>query len=354
MSAMGYRLLLAAVVCVIGAVSLRAASLAPLSVCEDCDSCGDSVSACSDDSDVLCCAECCKACDGYCTGWYLQADAFILDRNNGSRNRALVLADNTGDTVLTTHDLDFDFQAGPRILIGRRTDIDQAWELSYFGSQSWSGSATATDANNLDIPGPLVAIANDFDNADRMRLTYDSELHNAEFNLVSDRVGWSLLAGFRYLNLDERFNINSLDSDGDVSDYTTRTSNNLFGGQLGARIQRRTSDRMSWEFVSKAGIFGNDAIQHLLLQDNDNTFEILHTTARRATVSFIGDVNLSGVYALNDVWSLRGGYYVMYAAGLALAPDQLDFSNDLTTGTRINTHGDLLLHGTNFGLEAHW
>lgn len=342
------RLLLAAAACLLGPASLRAAGPNFGDLCSSSANCADLPSDHLDADDMFSCPECDDV------RWYLQSEALILHRSNGSLDRAIVLADDTGDPILGTHDPDFNFQAGPRILLGRRTGADRGWELSYFGAHFWNAGAAAASPNNLDIPGPLVALANDFDNADQMRLTYASQLHNAELNLFRDHAGWSLLAGFRYLNLGERFNINSADSDGDVSDYTVRTSNHLFGGQLGARVQGRLGERIRWELVGKGGVFGNAAEQRLLLQDNDNTFDVLNTTARRGQASFVGDVSLSCAYELNNVWSLRGGYYVMYAAGLALAPDQLDFSFDLDTGTRIGTHGDLLLHGALVGLEARW
>lgn len=352
---MNVRLLLYALACLLGATSLPADDLTQISVCEALDACGCSASAELASNEVFCRPECDYACSACCTGWYAQVEAFLLHRNNGVIDRTIVQTDlPPGDPVLTTHDLGFSLQAGPRILIGRQTGVDRAWELSYFGTHFWDASAIATDINNLDIPDPLVAVANDFDNADQMLLTYASRLNNAEFNLVSERESWTLLAGFRFLSLAERFNINALDNDGDVSDYLARTSNNLFGAQLGARVQRCASQRVSWELVGKAGVFGNDASQRLLLQDNDNTFELLNTTARRGTVSFVGDLNFTGSYALNDVWSLRGGYFVMYVNGLALAPDQLDFTNDLDTGTRITTRGNLFVHGVNLGLEASW
>jgi hypothetical protein len=333
---------------------LGAESLVPSDASQPDDLAVAADSTCWDENPVQYCGPHMCACNNHCSCWYTAADAFILHRTNGSDDQVVVLEDNTGDTVLTTGDLEFDFEAGPRLLVGRRLGCGWAGELSYFGTHFWRASETATDTNNLDIPGPLVAVANDFDNADQMELTYGSELHNAEFNVVHQHGCWSLLAGFRYLNLDERFNINATDNDGDVSDYTTSTRNNLYGGQLGARTRRRTSCRMWWELETKAGVFGNDADQDFLVQDNNNTVVLFDTSASDSEVSFIGDLNVTGVYALSRAWSLRTGYFVMYATSLALAPDQLDFTNDANTGTRINTDGDLFLHGFNLGLEARW
>jgi hypothetical protein len=42
----------------------------------------------------------------------------------------------------------------------------------------------------------------------------------------------------------------------------------------------------------------------------------------------------------------------MWATDLALAPNQLDFTNTATSGTTLNRSGDILLHGFTAGLEC--
>jgi hypothetical protein len=56
----------------------------------------------------------------------VEADALALGRTSG-RNRPLVVTSDSGQTVLGTSDLDLGFQLGPRLLVGNRTGIDQAW-----------------------------------------------------------------------------------------------------------------------------------------------------------------------------------------------------------------------------------
>jgi hypothetical protein len=53
------------------------------------------------------------------------------------------------------------------------------------------------------------------------------------------------------------------------------------------------------------------------------------------------------------VWGLRTGYNLIWIEGLALAPDQLDFSN---TGddAELQDGGGVFLHGVNIGLEGRW
>ena len=261
-----------------------------------------------------------------------------------------MVADNTGATLLGTNDIGFNYQLGPRLLLGRASDLG-GWEASYFGTQFWNASAAVFSANNLDIPGPLVAVADDFDNADRMVATYNSELHNAEFNLVRNVATWQLLGGFRYFGLNERFNLHSNDSDGDVSDYTIRTTTSLYGGQIGAGALGQ-SGQWGWDATAKAGVFGGTLTQRQILRDNGNTFLLRNAGGRVVSAAGITDVNLAGRYQINEVWSLRGGYFVMYVVGAALAP-QPDFTFTATSGQHVG-RSDILFHGGFAGVEAWW
>jgi hypothetical protein len=40
--------------------------------------------------------------------------------------------------------------------------------------------------------------------------------------------------------------------------------------------------------------------------------------------------------------------------GLALAPDQLDFTDTLTSGTQLHSTGWIFIHGGVLGLQARW
>ena len=70
------------------------------------------------------------------------------------------------------------------------------------------------------------------------------------------------------------------------------------------------------------------------------------------SVGFVGDLNVSAVYRLNDVWGIRAGYSTVWITGLALAPDQFDFTDTDFAG--IAGGGGMFLSGANLGLEARW
>jgi len=164
-------------------------------------------------------------------------------------------------------------------------------------------------------------------------------------------------AGVRYLNIAERLNISAQRIVGggvEEGTYNTSTNNNLYGGQLGARL-RRTSGRFGWDATGFAGIFGNDAQQTQAVTDFPNFPLRPSVSSSKAGVSFVGGTNVSALYSLTNVWNLRAGYTVLWVEGLALAPNQLDF--DLAAaqgGSQIHNGGGMFLHGANVGLEARW
>jgi hypothetical protein len=286
-------------------------------------------------------------------GWYVQAESLFLRRNSGSALQPVVIDRNSDTTILATRDLRFDAEAGPRLTLGRWFDPCSAWELSYFGMHHWNSQATAVGDNNLSIPGDLGLALLDFNQADAMRLDYSAELHNAELNYLRSLDNMTLVAGFRYLRLTERFNIHAIDSDTGASDYNIQAANDLYGGQIGARVARG-SGRLGWEFTSKAGLFGNNAKQRTFLADFDNTRLERDSQTRGGQVAFVGELGLSGTYQLTRVLTVRGGYNLMWIAGVALAPDQLDFTDLPSSGTALDRGGGIFLHGANVGLEARW
>ena len=299
--------------------------------------------------------DCCTS--GGC--YYSQVDALFLTRDNRANQPAVIRVTdegnaNPGTTVLTAGSPTFNLQPGVRVLVGWQLDDCNALELLYFGIYNWSASATAAGNNNLAIPGDLGLASLDFFAADRMTLSYRSTLNNAEANYVGSLGGdLSLLGGFRYLSVNETFNIRSTDVDTGTSNYHVHTNNNLYGGQLGARWYQVRGD---WDLMAtgKAGIFGNDGSQSQTITDFPSGFFLRDSgNIRGGNVAFVGDINLSAAYYLNDVWTLRVGYNLLWIEGVALAQNQLDFTDTPSSGTTLRTAG-FFAHGVNVGLQAGW
>jgi hypothetical protein len=314
---------------------------------------------CSRDDEDSCCADCFfdRGCGSPAlSGYYLQTEALFLHRSttgpNGS-NQPLVINTITNATLLSTSQFDnARFQAGSRVLFGRRSIDGHGWEASYFGIDDWRSSARVTGNSDLAIPGDLGLSTVDFFNADTMRVSLATQLHNFEINYLRSFDTISLLSGFRYLNLTEQFQITPSDSATAGEQYRISARNNLFGAQIGARMGRQVG-RLSWSVTGKAGIFGNDAMQRQYVEDFP-AFILRNTQASSGQVAFVGDLNFSAGYRLNPLWSVRAGYNLIWINGVALAAQQVDFTNTATSGTNVAVNNGLFLHGVNVGLEGHW
>ena len=111
----------------------------------------------------------------------------------------------------------------------------------------------------------------------------------------------------------------------------------MLGPQVGFR-GRRQWNNWAVEGWAKAMLAGT-----LLSSNADPIFSSLAPTAI---------IRLSR--RLSDMWWLRLGYNMIWLSGVALAPNQWDFTDTATSGTTLVGGGGVFLHGANLGLEARW
>lgn len=309
--------------------------------------------------------------------WYFQADALMLFRSD---TRTIKFVEHgTGAAVrgqrpalVTTDDLDPNPAWGPRFTLGRYLCDTHNLELVYFGMHNWSSQAAFNGINgvgfsfnNIDVPFDA-NITSDFDGAQYISGDYASTIHNAEANLVTNN-RWDLnattgfpwyhyvdfLMGFRYFRLSEEFDLRSTDA-GQTSDYVIDTVNDLVGGQVGMVFGTYHSPRVSWNVSTKAGMFANFGRQTTLMRDDNNTvlFRDFETEGRE--IAFVGDTNFSLAYDIRPNMSVTAGYYLLYVGGVALAPEQLDFTTTPTSGSSINQNGGAFYHGPSIGLRINY
>lgn len=302
---------------------------------------------------------------------YALTDALFWGRDNQATNRPLVVSEGTGQPLVTARDLQFPFSEGVRAFYGQRAPDRGGWEIGYFGvyGQSATQVVAATPPDYLQLPGSLGP--NLTADGELATLKYNSVINSAEFNLFSTSYDWrpptaswltvDWLLGFRYVGVEEQALIATdgcRDSCGDGSfttvPYGVRTRNNLFGAQIGNR-SRWTWENWAFEGWAKAGLFGNaqKQIQDPLI-DYTGFAERPGVSDTAGQVSFVGDINTSVIYRLTEVWGIRAGYNLIWIDGLALAPNQFDFSTDTGAGSRLVSGGGIFMHGANLGLEARW
>jgi hypothetical protein len=142
----------------------------------------------------------------------------------------------------------------------------------------------------------------------------------------------------------------------DISgDLDIETWNRMFGFQGGgdARLQFR---RLSIAARGKAGLYANFAEQRSSIRVVDRTD--LFLTPNRvgefddASVGFVGEVGVETRYRLTPALTLTFAYDFMWVSGVALAPEQIEFTT--IQEPKVNDGGAILIQGLTTGFELAW
>jgi len=299
---------------------------------------------------------------------YALAEALFWQRDNQAANRPLAITVGDDATVIETNDLQFPVAAGVRTFYGQRSPEDGGWEVGYFGlyGQTATNVQGTIPPNYLQLPEPLGG--NLTEDGEFVTAKYSSLLNSAEVNVfatdsdwITDPAGWltiDWLAGFRYVGVEEEAVLATdccrMGDEFFTIPYRARTRNNMFGGQIGVR-GRRAWERWAVEGWAKAALMGvaQEQIQDPLIDYTG--FQQRPALSRSGgEVGFVGDLTMSAVYRINQVWGIRAGYSLLWLEGLALAPDQFDFATDAAAGTQLVNSSGIFYHGANLGLEARW
>jgi hypothetical protein len=265
---------------------------------------------------------------------------------------------------INASDFDFNFEGGFEVGVTRHdvccnTDLEAKFAMI----DGWNEIATAATsgiATRIHTTPPI-----DIGGAADITAGYSSELINLEVNArrrcgCLPRLNW--LAGFRYVELDER--LEAVLTTVTPFTHETNTRNRLYGFQLGTDLDllgttSRTASEQSaacltgcrWRLggFAKAGIFGNAAGQSSsvgLLGQPPTAIAL----DRASTTSFIGESGLSAGWRLCNGLEFRADYRVMWIEGVNLASEQLAATNYLLTpGRGIDTTGGVLYHGLFLG-----
>ena len=324
-------------------------------------------------------------CEPCCPDWshYSIVDFMFLQRDNATSGAVITEEIVAGQQVpvFTTRSMQAATAPGVRLFYGELGPDCMGWEVGYLGIYGMFGAVDRSSlTDSLVIPGDLGGNTPGWTSADEVRPTYASSLNTVEANIFtyrccpecsSDSFLWSHLGnkpvchcsnwlfGFRWAGLEEQADLNVLCCrvTNDVfTSYSVRTSSQMLGPQVGFRGRRQWKN-WAVEGWAKAMLAGT-----LLSSSADPIASSLAPTtiirpARRLTdtgVGFLGDLNYTVTRRLNDTWWLRLGYNMIWLSGVALAPDQWDFTNTATSGTTLVGGGGLFLHGVNLGLESRW
>jgi hypothetical protein len=329
------------------------------------------------------CGNACRGACSCCPGWsqYAIFDVLFLQRDNAT-NGQVITEDYSGGAAVplfNTQTMQAATAPGIRLFYGQLGPDQIGWEMGYTGVYGMFGDARAVSVNNLAVPGVLGTRVAGWLTADEVRPTYASSLNMFEANVFHYRCcteggcdspfPWervqdpychctNLLFGLRWAGLEEAAALNVRCCEGDpFSSYAVNTSSQMIGPQVGLR-GRKQWNCWATEWWAKAMLAGTilssnaDPITSSLTGPNVVYRESRHLT--QAGVGFVGDLNYSLVRRLSDTWWLRCGYNLIWLSGVALAPDQFDFTDTAASGTTLVGGGSVFLHGANLGLEKRW
>jgi len=343
--------------------------------------------------------------------WYTEIDAVIMDRI-WSRDGFTLAFQQTGGSGgpfrETLNQITLDggrtgAETMPRLKLGRflfrdHKNRDHTAELIAYGGGQWttSGRLDAVAGGTLSvgfggtvpvnllttstIRSPLDQGNVSFDGATSMQYEYNSRFNNFELNyhvknrMRKDRMElepsghwvrraqpsgtWSLLAGIRYLNINEDFNWDAFGIDEDnnaataaqTGNYRIDTDNDLIGTQLGGSWTYETA-RWSLGFQNKGGMYINRTnIDSDFFVTGGVTAGSNNTTVDN--LSFITEGSLVGKWHLRPNFSLRAGLEIMHVSSIALAAEQINFIP--VSSSQVVGNGSATYMGGSIGFEGYW
>jgi opacity protein-like surface antigen len=133
--------------------------------------------------------------------------------------------------------------------------------------------------------------------------------------------------------------------------WTTYTTNNLYGVQIGAKATIWEVGRFSVEGAIKAGVYDNRANQTTLVS-LEKQIHPAHSATNAA--AFVGEGGLVVKYQLTDGVAVKLGYEALWFNGVALAPGQIQkiaTTQSSVSALGVNCRSTMLFQGMTFGLE---
>ncbi len=315
----------------------------------------------------------------------------LLQRDQTGNSPQPLTQDNLGGPiVLTSNDGGANMESGFRLTGRYDLGALSFVEVAYTGLFDIDGNASVRDLNGTgDLYTPFTNFGTNpvdldanpqFNGTDRAlehRVFYDSELQSAEITYrrywvgYSPRVSGTLLWGFRYTKLNERYGFQTQGSrpvDGapvgspNASDqFLAITDNNLAGAQVGGDgwVTIRQGLRIGAE--GKVGLYGNRySIDYSV---TDPTLIANSASIDDDVAAFIGDFRVMMVADIFPNVSLKASYDVLVMNSLALASDNFTFTPNTTPGgvgnqlagsNAVFNQGHAIYNGASFGIEYIW
>ena len=270
----------------------------------------------------------------------------------------------------------FDGASGFRTEVLYRVNPHDAVGVSYFGSQTWQMSASIPAAAGSGIQSPFlgttIPTADESFNGS-VSATYQSQVHNGELNWYREfddvpTPDARYILGLRWFTFRDDLELIGGATAANLAERTREiATNDLVAFQGGIDYRHPIADRFDFGFVGKACLGVNIAHTHLT-NTTGPTPNGLGTTLFAANgadsaVAGMVDGTVQLMYAPADAFMIRGGYQLVYAQSLVLAPENLsrtgtslrDFPQTplpAALGSSVSHAGSVLLNGAFVGAEV--
>lgn len=304
------------------------------------------------------------------SAWYFSAD-FAPTTVDFQNTHAIAAVGTAGPVVLSTADLEPEFDAGTRITVGRRIFGCYRLEGTYWGSFQWRDDAAAVSTNAGGVGNLSTLLSGGFGNAAVPGLDANSfvsiqsgtQMNNGEINLLywidmpPGPFDVSLLVGGRYLDVRDQFNLVAINAVQE-NRLQVNTQNRMSFVQIGLASDWLVSSRFWYNFTLKGGIGNNDTN---LVSDYTvtaggvpgapNNFQ----RSQNRTV-WLGDLSLVANFQITPWLVARVGYQALFLNGLAVASDNIQTSNPLLTNgpVQLNDASNGVFHGPLIGIMGNW
>jgi hypothetical protein len=325
-------------------------------------------------------------CDG--APWYSTINCpgnFVAHRPNGfyftsdfapttvdfRHTTAIATLGPAGTTVLSTADLQPNFDAGTRVTMGMRLFGCYRLEGTYWGSFQWKDYAAAQDNTGVGGAGTLATLlSGGFGNAAVPALdnnTFVSEsmrtkMNSGELNLLywldmpPGPFDVSLLAGLRYLDVRDQFNLQSINGVQD-NNLTVNTVNRMWFGQIGLSTDWLISSRFWLNGTLKGGLANNQAsLFNNYITTAGGVATVNPSAATQNRTGSLLDLSLVGNLQVLPWLVARIGYQALFVQGIANAAENIQTNNTLQTNgpAQVNAREAAVFHGLLIGLGGNW
>lgn len=327
--------------------------------------------------------------------WFAGASGLVMTRTIPSGATTSVIPGSGAQ--LSTSDASATWPGGVDLFVGRWFGDRQQHGVEgiYWGVYGIGSTASVVDASNrLDgIPvvdpsitiGPGGSAAESFLSDSRsQKISRNDLINNVEINwlfapygrgafngLKDRRFTFVWLAGFRFFEVQDVLSFTSLSGSvpagatfgynggADQVKLAVATNNNLFGGQVGTKMDWHVTRTVRLSAVPKIMLAGNSVTNTSTLVSGNGTDAVfvsgdpvdVHSTA--SVFSWLGSVDAAVTYDITRAWSLWIGYRVVGANGIAQSdqpwPSSITSPSSLSV---IHATGSTIVHGGFAGFEG--